>query len=187
MRKLILGALSIATSTLANIIDCGGLFKITELYQSPDSYVSVGQNVSLTLKYNVPIADFTGGTAINSITINGIPIGSSTDDLCTKLDCPIISGPHDGSSWAIFPSSVSGKIVSKVIWKDSLNNQLLCVQSTLKTEAKKTYLRRAPALYLDLMPMYDIEGSSSGYDNFTTQSEYITINYPNKTNKILIK
>jgi hypothetical protein len=134
--KLLLALTSIVSFAFGGIIDCGGIFKITELSQSPDTYVRGGDNTTLTLKYDVP-NDLTvaGGTVTTSISINGLPLTPSTDDLCKSVTCPITPGSHDGSSWTTFPSGVTGKIVSKVVWKDTDNKQLLCLQSTFKAEA----------------------------------------------------
>jgi hypothetical protein len=136
--KLLLALASFASYAFGGIVDCGGIFKITELSQSPDTYVRGGDNTTLTLKYDVPETWAPlQGTVTTSISINGIPFTPSTDDLCDSLTfkCPITHGSHDGSSWTTFPSGVTGKIVSKVVWKDTNNVQLLCLQSTFKAGA----------------------------------------------------
>ena len=118
----------------ANVRDCGKettLFKITELSQSPIDKIKAGENLTLTLKYEVPY-EITAGTVETSVSLNFIPVGSSTEDLCTTVACPLESGIHDGSTWASFPSGVSGTLVSKVNWYDEHHNNLLCIESTIK-------------------------------------------------------
>ncbi len=117
----------------ATITDCGAgaaLFTITELSQDPPTTVTANQNVSLTLKYSAP-EEITAGTATTSVTLNFIPFSPTVEDLCVKAACPITVGEHDGSSWGLFPSGVSGTLVSKVEWKDTSGRLLLCIQSKL--------------------------------------------------------
>lgn len=130
-------ALVCVGSVFGTISDCGagkGLFTITELSQDPATNVVAGQNVSLTLKYSAP-EEISAGTAKSSVTLNFIPFTPSTEDLCTKAECPITVGDHDGSSWGLFPSGVSGSLVSKVEWKDSSDRLLLCIQSKLSASS----------------------------------------------------
>ena len=118
---------------MAGIKDCGvsPLFKITELAQDPVDRISGGQNLSLTLKYSAS-EEIPAGKVTKSITLNFIPFSPTTEDLCVNAPCPITVGDHDGSSWSLFPSGVSGTLVSKVVWADTQGRELLCVQSTLK-------------------------------------------------------
>jgi hypothetical protein len=129
-RLLALGFLATVAGTIK---DCGvaPLFKITELKQDPADTIVAGQNLSLTLKYSAP-EEIAAGTVTKSITLNFIPFSPTTEDLCANAPCPISIGDHDGSSWSLFPSGVSGTLVSKVVWKDTQDRELLCVQSTLK-------------------------------------------------------
>lgn len=127
---LALGLLSVAS---ASVKDCSvaPLFKITELSQDPVDKIVAGQNLSLTLKYSAP-EEIAAGSVTKSITLNFIPFSPTTEDLCVNAPCPITIGDHDGSSWSLFPSGVSGTLVSKVVWRDTKDRELLCVQSTLK-------------------------------------------------------
>lgn len=137
--KILIALAALVSSAFASISDCGTnpLFTITTLRQSPDTYVKPGDNTTLILKYNVPDAGMyiEGGTATTSLNLNGIPFSPSTEDLCTKVTCPITPGEHDGSSWTTFPSGVSGKIVSKVVWTDSKGTELLCIKSTFQASS----------------------------------------------------
>lgn len=137
--NLLFALATLVGTAFAGIMDCGTapLFTITKLSQSPDTYVKPGDNTTLTLLYNVPSAgvQVTGGKATTSLSLNGIPFSPSSEDLCTKLPCPITPGEHDGSSWTTFPSGVSGKIVSKVVWTNTEGKELLCIQSTFKASS----------------------------------------------------
>ena len=126
-------ALGFLATAMAGVKDCGvdPLFKITELAQDPVDRISGGQNLSLTLKYSAP-DEIPAGTVTKSITLNFIPFSPTKEDLCVNAPCPITIGEHDGSSWSLFPSGVSGTLVSKVVWADTQGRELLCVQSTLK-------------------------------------------------------
>lgn len=131
MKFLVLASLLV--NALAGVTSCGGAFPITKLSQTPDLYVKPGDNVTLTLLYDVPSnLVVSAGIATSSMTLNGIPFSPSTENLCTKVPCPIIPGSYDGSSWTTFPSGVLGKITSRVVWKDSNGQQLLCLDSTMK-------------------------------------------------------
>jgi hypothetical protein len=147
-----LAALATATGTIE---DCGGsssLFKITDLSQDPPSTVGAGQNVSMTLKYSVS-EEVTAGRVVKSVTYNYIPFDPTEEDLCTNAACPLMPGDHDGSTWYLWPSGVSGLIDSKVEWYDLKGNLLLCVDSMLTSTGMKNnqtgqvvkYLR-APSL-----------------------------------------
>lgn len=119
-----------------NIRDCGKentILKITELSQSPKDYIKPEQNFSLTLKYEVPEGiEILDGTAETSVSLNFIPMGTTTDSLCSKMECPLEPGMHDGSTWALFPSGVTGTLVSKINWYDEKKNHLLCIESSIK-------------------------------------------------------
>ena len=131
-----LAFLTSLTAAFAAIKDCGQspLFTITELSQIPADSISAGQNLSLTLKYTAP-EEIAAGTVTKSITLNFIPFAPTEEDLCANAACPITVGEHDGSSWSLFPSGVSGTLVSKVVWEDTQGRELLCVQSSLKASA----------------------------------------------------
>ena len=137
--KLLFVLATLVGTAFAGIVDCGvnPLFTITTLSQSPDTVVKPGDNTTLTLKYKVP-EEVTGGTTTTSLSLNGLPLTPSIEDLCTKVSCPILPGEHDGSSWTTFPSGVSGKIVSKVVWTDTNGKELLCIKSTFQASAENS-------------------------------------------------
>lgn len=125
-----------AASTSASITDCGAgtsVFTITELSMDPPDNVAAGQNVSLTLKYKTPV-EVDGGKVTTALSLNGIPFPSSDSDLCASAVCPITVGEHDGSSWSLFPSGVSGKVQTTITWADNTTGQVyLCVKAILRS------------------------------------------------------
>ena len=77
----------------------------------------------------------TGGTATYAVTYNFIPLSPTTDDLCAdqKDDkCPLAIGHHHSVSDSVFPSGLSGTLVSKITWKNSDGRQILCLEWTVK-------------------------------------------------------
>jgi hypothetical protein len=127
--------------TEQSITNCGSAasaaFTITKLALDPPQAVATDQNVSLALFYD-SFQEVTGGTATKSATLNYIPFTPSTEDLCLSIPCPLTPGSHDGSSWFLFPAGVTGRLVTKVEWKDTANNLLLCIQMTLDATGMET-------------------------------------------------
>jgi uncharacterized membrane protein len=73
----------------------------------------------------------TNGTATYKITLNGIPLSPTVDSLCTQTACPKESNvDYNETSWSIFPSGVSGKIASRIEWKDQDASPLWCIETT---------------------------------------------------------
>lgn len=90
-----------------------------------------GDNTTLWVDYtlNSPI---TGGIATYSVSLNGIPFTPTVDDLCTQTFCPKELGTYNETSSSIFPSGLSGKIVSKIQWTNQDNLPVWCVETTFK-------------------------------------------------------
>jgi len=125
--------LSLFALTSATITDCSvgkGLFTITELKLDPPSAVAANQNVSLVLKYTSPVI-ITGGTAETAITLNYIPFQPSSENLCNSVFCPLGVGSHDSSTFYIFPSGISGRIITQIKWFDLSGTLLLCIKTVL--------------------------------------------------------
>jgi hypothetical protein len=124
-------------TVFSSIRDCGNemtSFKLTELSQTPRDSIRTGENLTLTLKYEVP-SRIPMGTSQTSVSLNFIPLGTKTEELCSTMPCPIEPGIHDGSSWALFPSGVSGTLVTKINWYDDQQNHLLCLESVIKASS----------------------------------------------------
>ena len=115
-----------------SIRDCGngkGRAALLGFDSQPTNPVP-GDNVSLWIAYDLPAPAITGGTATYKITLNGIPFPETVDDLCTQTVCPKETGFNNETSSSVFPSGVSGKIVSSIDWKDQNNNLVWCVETT---------------------------------------------------------
>jgi hypothetical protein len=117
---------------LSSIRDCsngGGRASVLGFDSQPANPVA-GDNVTLWVAYDLPSPPITGGTATYSFSLNGIPFPPTVDDLCTQTACPKDTGLNNESSWSIFPSGVSGKIVSTITWKDQNKELLWCIETT---------------------------------------------------------
>jgi len=124
-----------ALISLGSVNDCSkgaSIFKITSMSFSPDPPIS-GQNSTLLLSMNVP-TQVSGGTATYSITYNFIPLSPSVEDLCKILPsgCPITAGKLDTVSNIPFDTSLKGSIRININWKDTTNNELMCVSINTK-------------------------------------------------------
>ena len=120
---------------LATIRDCSnGKARASLLgFDSQPAAPVAGDNISLWVAYDLPAPAITGGKAVYAFSLNGIPFPATVEDLCTQTECPKETGFNNESSWSIFPSGVSGKIVSSVSWKDQNDNLVWCVETTWRT------------------------------------------------------
>jgi hypothetical protein len=89
-----------------------------------------GDNVTLWIAYDLPYPPITGGTATYKFTLNGIPFTPTIADLCAQTTCPKPLGFNNETSWDIFPSGISGKIVSAIQWYDQNDDLVWCVETT---------------------------------------------------------
>lgn len=125
---------SLLTSLLAfgSIRDCSnGAGRAALLgFDSVPANPVAGSNVSLWIAYDLPSPAITGGTATYKFSLNGIPFAPTVDDLCEETKCPKSTGFNNESSWSIFPSGVSGKIVSSISWKDQNDDLVWCVETS---------------------------------------------------------
>ncbi len=119
-------------ATLSSIRDCGnGLGRAALLaFDSQPAKPVAGDNVTLWVAYDLPEPSITGGKATYTYSLNGIPFPPTTDDLCTQTQCPKDVGFNNESSWTLFPSGVSGKIVSSIAWTDQNDELVWCVETT---------------------------------------------------------
>ncbi len=117
---------------LNSIRDCGnGEGRAALLgFDSQPSSPKPGDNVTLWIAYDLPAPPITGGTATYSFSLNGIPFTPTVNPLCDETECPKETGFNNESSWSIFPSGVSGKIVSKIEWHDQDDALVWCVETT---------------------------------------------------------
>lgn len=99
-------------------------------YDSIPANPVAGDNVTTWIEYEFGAPAITAGTATYSFTLNGIPFPPTVEDLCTQTPCPKEPGIYNESSSALFPSGVSGKIVSQIAWRDPDDTLIWCVENT---------------------------------------------------------
>ncbi len=122
----------------SQVTDCAAgksVFQINSQGFGPTPPV-VGENATLWIDYTVPEGiNVDSGTAKYSFSLNGIPFSPTVDDLCTQIACPQVPGTYNISSARVWQGGVSGKIVSKIQWYDAKGAELLCSQTTFRTQA----------------------------------------------------
>jgi len=96
-----------------------------------------GQPVVMTVKFNNPGPEITDGKVVTSITLNGLPLSPSTDPLCENTQCPLVTGSNDRTATSTWPSTVSGKVVSKSQWFGPAGQSLLCVKTSVNVATEK--------------------------------------------------
>ena len=117
---------------LQSMKDCGnglGRAPIVAFGSLPES-PTAGDNVTTWIAYDLGAPGITAGTATYSFSLNGLPFPPTVEDLCTQTTCPKEPGLYNETSSAIFPSGVSGKIVSQVAWRDPDDTLIWCVENT---------------------------------------------------------
>lgn len=119
-------------NTLKDCSSGTSVFKYGTATLIPDPVVP-GENSTLSISCVIPdgvtVAD---GTAKYSISLNGIPFPATVDPLCTQVECPMTAGPYSNTTVSVFPTGVSGKIVTKLEWFDTSNTLLYCLETTLR-------------------------------------------------------
>ena len=80
-------------------------------------------------------APVVSGTAYYEATLNGFPYSASAplcDETAKSGDpCPLLAGHHHEVSNST--NTVSGKLITKITWKDDTDSEILCAQITTKT------------------------------------------------------
>ena len=120
-------------STIATVTDCGAgksLFQIVDQGFSPEPPIA-NEKYDYWFVYTVPDGvTIDAGTTSYGVTLNGIPFTPTVDDLCTQTLCPKVPGTYNESSSDVWPSGVSGKIVTTLKWLDAFGTLLLCSSVT---------------------------------------------------------
>ncbi len=121
------------TVAQTKVVDCApgkSLFTIQSVSLDP-AQPAPNQNVSLNLEYAVPLSvTITGGEARYAATYNFIPLTTTVEPLCANVPCPLSTGFYTNTSYMIWPSGLSGSLVSKVTWVDTDSRLLLCMSIT---------------------------------------------------------
>ena len=127
--KLIIACASIlpASAIIKSCSSANSKFELHAVSLKPDPPIR-GQPVELSVDFTNPGDTVVDGKVITSISLNYIPLPSQTTPLCDYTECPIVFGEQIRTSKTIFPDNVSGRISTKMVWKDSSDNELLCIQ-----------------------------------------------------------
>jgi len=107
------------------------LLKIKDLVFSPDPPLA-NQNTTLYLKFDNPGPMIAGGTSTTAVTYNFIPFSPTVEPLCQNTACPVPTGLTEQSSSSLWPSGLSGTVVTTITWNDLQENELLCMKITVK-------------------------------------------------------
>ncbi len=155
LSKILIGV-GLIVGSLGKITDCSSTsskfhIQSVEFYPDPPTR---NQNATITMIYDAPVV-VNAGKVDYSITLNGLPVYSETTELCTQTTCPINIGTHNETSVFLWPD-VSGKVVSKTVWKDDSGSELLCFQTSstvgLVEEKKRlrgsTHIKSHKSLYV---------------------------------------
>ena len=116
------------TYSMSSVSDCSNglsLFKLTSMSFSPDPTVA-GENSTLLLSMTVP-EQIEDGTATYDTTYNFIPFSPTVDPLCEAVVCPIKTGVLDTVSSYPISNDLTGSLILKITWRDSLGKLLMCV------------------------------------------------------------
>lgn len=124
-------ALLFGWSTVRNCGTSSDRAVISEITSVPAIPVP-GDNVTLSVKYSFAGEPITGGTAHYKATLNYFPVYDETFDLCTQTKCPKEPGSYTEISNTLFPTGVSGKLVTTINWADQDEQPIWCVETTWK-------------------------------------------------------
>ena len=117
-----------AQTTLSNCAKDSSVFRLDSFALNP-SDPKPGDDVSLFTQYTVPPGMIVyGGTVEYKATLNYIPVPTYSEPLCNTIECPIIPGAYTNATHMTWPTGVSGKVVTKVIWKGGDDETLLCLE-----------------------------------------------------------
>jgi hypothetical protein len=162
---LLISTLAFATATIKDC-DPNSQFKITDLALYPDP-PKRNEQVYMTVIFNNPGPEITDGKVTTSVTLNGIPFTPSTKPLCEDTECPLIVGTNNRSTMSVWPETVSGKINSKIQWRDTNGMSLLCIQTSV---AVSNY--EAVPLNKSLVPFYHSFEDKHHHDNPPAQKPH---------------
>jgi hypothetical protein len=119
------------------------ILRITKLELSPDPPIK-GEAVYMTVELDNPSVDITDGTVLTTVSVNGFPYPASKQSLCENTACPIVTGFNNRSTESTWPSTVSGRITSKITWTGINGESLLCIEIIVSTgETPKLRINRS--------------------------------------------
>lgn len=113
--------------------DCGSSAtdqaKILGMGFSPEN-PKAGDQTEFWVAYDLK-SEIAGGKADYSVTLNYLPLPTTTDDLCTQTSCPKVPGVYNETTHGTFPD-VGGKVVSKIQWTNQDGQPIWCSEQTFK-------------------------------------------------------
>ena len=108
------------------------LFAVNSVSFNPPTPLP-GEKVALQLNYTVPFGYIaTAGTVRYELTYNFLPLAPTVEPLCQNIPCPLSPGTYENSTFADWPKDLVGTLKTKIIWKDILGVQLLCLNIDAK-------------------------------------------------------
>ena len=129
----LIAAFALLTATVS-LRDCGNPTTdqavITSMGFTPSDPLP-NENTTLWVAYDLK-SPITSGTATYSLSLNGIPFTPAVNDLCTETSCPKEIGSYNETSSSLFPDGVSGKLVSKIQWKNQDKQPVWCLETTFR-------------------------------------------------------
>jgi hypothetical protein len=115
----------IASSTMKDCSKEPRIGHITNLIMDPPAPVA-GQFAIVKLDYTLD-KDVIGGKAKYEAFFNGFPLPPTTDDLCTDLPCPLLTGPiHYEEVVQMGDATTHGTLDAKVTWTDQDDETIVC-------------------------------------------------------------
>jgi len=115
----------------ATLKDCSSgtsLFTVNMMSLDPPN-PAPGQQVGFTLDYSVPPSTvITDGTARYETTYNFIPLAPTIQPLCSNIPCPLESGRYLNTTYSMWPTGLSGTIMTRMKWLDPTGTMLICTE-----------------------------------------------------------
>ena len=115
----------------ATLKDCSSgtsLFTVNMMSLDPPN-PAPGQQVAFTLDYSVPPSTvITDGTARDETTYNFIPLAPTIQPLCSNIPCPLESGRYLNTTYSMWPTGLSGTIMTRMKWLDPTGTMLICTE-----------------------------------------------------------
>ncbi len=125
----LLSAIALLTGAVSTVKNCdpASRFSLDDISFDPATPVA-GQEATLSITFTNPGAPVETGTAKTSVSLNYIPLSPTEEPLCDNTDCPIVTGTKSQKSTSVWPSGVTGLVVTKIQWFDPDGASLLCMQ-----------------------------------------------------------
>jgi len=87
-----------------------------------------GENSTIWVNYDLS-KDVTVGSIKYSFWMNFIPFEPTITELCEQESCPLEAGVYNVTGTTVFPTSLSGRLESKIEWFDENESPIWCVDT----------------------------------------------------------